>query len=254
MRNNLLEHTFIHIQGIGRKTEQELWARGILSWSQFLDYETVVFSPARDGFVRQELLRSIAHRQDVGFFSSRLSTGEMWRLFDAFKDKAVYLDIETSGGYQDTDEITVIGLYDGQRVQTFVNGVNLEDFEIAVAQYDLVITFSGSSFDLPYIRRRFPNISLPAGHIDLRFLLKRLGYTGGLKKIEKSLGICRDSEVDGMDGYHAVTLWQAYQWGDAAALETLIQYNRADIVNLEPLMEQGYREMMEKLLALPLQG
>ena len=32
------------------------------------------------------------------------------------------------------------------------------------------------------------------------------------------------------------------------ALDTLIQYNSADIVNLKPLMETGYKEMKERLL------
>jgi len=38
----------------------------------------------------------------------------------------------------------------------YEGGINLDDFEIAIAPYDLVITFNGSSFDLPYIRRWFP--------------------------------------------------------------------------------------------------
>ena len=199
--------------------------------------------------VRKDLETSIACRNDIKFFRDRLSSGEMWRMFDTFKRKTAYLDIETNGGYQGIDEITVIGIYDGVRVRTFVNGYNLDAFEIAIAQYDLVITFSGSSFDLPMIRRFFPNISLPAVHIDLRYLLKRLGYRGGLKKIEKELNIVRDTEIDGMNGYDAVLLWKAYQWGDKEALERLIKYNTADIVNLKPLMEIGYQELKTSLLS-----
>jgi uncharacterized protein YprB with RNaseH-like and TPR domain len=244
----LLEHTFIHIQGIGLKTEQKLWKRGIRTWNDFLRHEGPAFSPGRDGFVVQELEMSIKHRQDIDFFRDRLSSGEMWRLFGDFEDGVVYLDIETSGGYQGIDEITVIGIYDGRKVQTFVNGRNLDEFEMAICDYDLVVTFNGTCFDLPIIRRWFRDISLPPAHIDLRFLLKRLGYTGGLKKIEKSIGLTRNSEIDGMDGYEAVLLWKAYQWGDNNALEKLVKYNTADIVNLKPLMELGYKEMKEKLL------
>ncbi len=244
----MLEHTFIHIQGIGQKTEQKLWDQDILTWHHFLDYAGNIFSDGRDKFVREELETTIEHREDIGFFNNRLTSTEMWRVFDSFKSKAVYLDIETSGGYHGFDEITVIGIYDGQTVQTFVNGINLEDFEIAIADYDLVITFNGSSFDLPIIRRWFPNIILPAGHIDLRFFLNKLGFRGGLKKIEKDFGLCRDTEINGMDGYEAILLWNAYQNGDKAALDTLIQYNSADIVNLKPLMETGYKEMKEQLL------
>ena len=110
------------------------------------------------------------------------------------------------------------------------------------------VTFNGTTFDLPIVRRWFPNISLPPAHIDLRFLLKKLGYVGGLKKIEKSLGLMRDPEIDGMKGYDAVLLWKAYQWGDQEALRRLIKYNTADIVNLRPLMELGYRELKSQLL------
>jgi uncharacterized protein YprB with RNaseH-like and TPR domain len=126
----------------------------------------------------------------------------------------------------------------------------MSEFERAIASYDLVITFNGSSFDLPFIRQSFPDISLPPAHIDLRFLLRRLGYRGGLKYIEKEFGISRDSEIDGMDGYDAVRLWKAHQWGDGAALDLLIQYNTADIISLEPLMEKGY-EMMKNRLMFP---
>jgi len=163
----------------------------------------------------------------------------------------VYLDIETSGLYQGTDEITVIGIYDGQRVRTFVQGINLDEFELAIAPYELVITFNGSQFDLPFIRRQFPNISLPPAHIDLRFFLSKLGYRGGLKAVEKSFGLSRDSAIDGMDGYDAVLMWNAYQSGDESALERLILYNTADIVDLEPLMERGYQEMKTQLLSIP---
>jgi len=243
----MLEHTFIHIPGVGPKTEQRIWHQGIHTWQAFLDYDHTIFSPARDALIGMELTASLAHREDISFFSQRLPPAEMWRLFHAFQDRAVYLDIETNGGYQGINEITVIGMYDKTGVQTFVSGINLDDFETAIAGYDLVITFNGASFDLPIIRGWLPGISLPPAHIDLRFLLKKLGYAGGLKKIEKDLGICREADIEGMDGYEAIRLWQAYQWGDDAALDTLIRYNRADIVNLKPLMEMGYREMKKRL-------
>ena len=149
--------------------------------------------------------------------------------------------------YQGVDEITVIGLYNGKTTKTFVQGVNLAEFELEIDAYELIITFNGEQFDLPFIRRQFPHIFLPPAHIDLRFFLKRLGYRGGLKAIEKSFGLHRASSIDGMDGYGAVLLWKAYQWGDESALDRLIQYNTADIVHLKPLMEEGYEEMKTRL-------
>lgn len=244
----MLEHTFVHIQGIGPKTERNLWRRGIDTWDAFLQHPGCVLSRSRDTLVRGELERSRTHRGDIRFFQQRLRSAEMWRLFEAFRDRAVYLDIETSGGYEGLDEITVIGLYDGDRIQTFVNGINLDAFEIAVAAYDLVITFNGGPFDLPYIRRRFPGITLPPAHIDLRFFLRQLGFSGGLKAIERRWGLLREDDVIGLNGLDAVYLWADYCNGDRFALDRLIQYNTADIVHLEPLMVMGYSRMKTRLL------
>jgi uncharacterized protein len=244
----MLDHTFIHIQGIGEKTERQIWCNGIRTWEEYLSCPVPVLPGGKDGFIREQLRSSILHRGKAGFFSERLPSCESWRLYDSFRAKTVYLDIETSGGFMDVDEITVIGMYDGACMRSFVSGVDLEEFECAVADFDLIVTFNGTCFDLPFIRRTFPNITLPPGHIDLRYPLKRLGYRGGLKKIEKETGIERHSGIDGLNGYDAVRLWRDYQWGDERALETLIEYNRADVVNMELLMELVHRELKEKIL------
>jgi uncharacterized protein len=245
----MLNHTFIHIAGIGPKTEQQFWKQGILTWEDFLDHKKPILSPGRDAMIRRELEVSLEHRNDLLFFVNRLPPSDLWRVFDSFKEKAIFLDIETSGGYQGLDEITVIGLYDGRKVRTFVNGLNLDDFEQAIASCPLVITFNGSCFDLPYLRRWFRHITLPPAHIDLRFILKKLGLRGGLKAIEKQVGLSRDPAVKELNGFDAVLLWRAYQWGDQSALERLILYNTMDIVQLKPLMELSAREMKKRLLS-----
>jgi uncharacterized protein len=245
----LLDHTFIHIPGIGPKIERKLWARGVRTWTDFLNHGKTIFSRDRDALIRKEIENSMVHQGDLLFFVDRLPQAEHWRIFEPFQEEAVYLDIETSGGYQGLDEITVIGLYDGHNVRTFVNGINLEAFEEAISSCKLVITFNGSCFDLPYIRRWFRHIDLPKAHIDLRFVLRKIGLRGGLKAIEKKVGLFRDSEVEGLNGFDAVLLWKDYQWGDTSALERLILYNTMDIVHLKPLMEIGVREMKKKLFS-----
>jgi hypothetical protein len=244
----MIRNTFIHIPGIGRKLERQLWRRGILSWEDFLEQKGEVLSPARDLFVRAEIERSLAHAEDIRFFNERLTNAERWRLFDTFRHTSAFLDIETTGGYGGEDAITVIGLYDGCKTQSFVWGRNLQDFEISVADYDLLVTFNGSCFDLPHIRRWFRGITLPPAHIDLRWVLRRLRLPGGLKKVEKVLGITRPPEVDGLTGYDAVVLWREYQWGDEAALERLIRYNRADIESLEPIAVWACNEMKRHIM------
>jgi uncharacterized protein len=244
----VIENTFIHIQGVGARTEQRIWQQGIGCWNDFLFSKGTVISPARDSLIRLELEESVRNQNNIAYFSDRLPSSDSWRLFREFGEKAAYLDIETSGNPCGEDIITVIGLFDGREVRSFVCGRNLQDFEIAVSSYDLLITYNGSSFDLPIIRKCFPNITLPSGHIDLRFPLSRLGFKGGLKKIEKKFGITRDSKIDGLNGFDAVQLWNAFMWGDRDALDRLIQYNTADIINLQPLMEAAYNMMKKSLI------
>jgi uncharacterized protein YprB with RNaseH-like and TPR domain len=244
----MLENTFIHIPGIGPKTEKHLWRMGIETWETFLSWKQPVFSQPRDAWIREELETSLEHRTDIRFFKDRLASKDFWRLYEAFREKAVFLDIETSEGDHGMDEITIIGTYDGEKARTFIGGVNLLGFESAIASFDLVITYNGASFDLPFIRCSFPGISLPLVHIDLRNLLGKLKYRGGLKGIERQIGLVRDPSIADMNGYDAVKLWQRYQGGDTSALNLLVKYNRADTVNLKPLMEIAFAKMKEQLL------
>ena len=74
-------------------------------------------------------------------------------------------------------------------------------------------------------------------HIDLRFVLASLGHRGGLKAIERRLGLSRDAAIEGVDGFEAVMLWHRARRGDRAALEKLLLYNLTDVVNLVELAE-----------------
>ena len=157
----MLENTFVHIPGIGPKTEQGIWSRGLLTWDDFLRSNLRLFTEERDRFIRGELASSLSHREDLDFFWQRLPPNEKWRVFGAFRHRAVYLDIETSGGFQGCDEITLIGIYDGREVRTFINGSSLDAFEDALAPDTLLITYNGTGFDLPFIRRWFRHLALP---------------------------------------------------------------------------------------------
>ena len=103
------------------------------------------------------------------------------------------------------------------------------------------MTFNGYCFDIPFIKAKMPDIDFSQFHVDLRFALKSLGYSGGLKKIEKKMGIHRASDLDGMTGWDAVKLWHRYKRdNDENALDTLIRYNIEDIENLKTLMDFSY--------------
>lgn len=237
----MLEHTFIHLPGVGEKTETRLWDRGFLHWDDVTAHDDPPFPRTKRGLALSTLEESRRRlgKGDSEFFAQRLPAGEHWRLFPDFGSRIGYLDIETTGlGNGSGDHITTIALYDGRTVRTYVHGRNMEQFEDDIQDCRLLVTFNGKCFDVPFIEREM-HLSLPSAHIDLRFVLKSLGIKGGLKNCEKRFGLDRD-ELDGVDGYFAVLLWQEFlNTGNEAALETLLAYNAADVIGLELLLHHA---------------
>jgi uncharacterized protein YprB with RNaseH-like and TPR domain len=143
----------------------------------------------------------------------------------------------------------MVGLYDGADFKCLINGIDLEEFPSVIARYNVIVTFFGSGFDLPMLKKAFPEVEFDHIHIDLCHTLKRLGFRGGLKKIEKQLGIARGANTDGLNGWDAVRLWREYQSGRESSLDTLVEYNREDVVNLETLAEVAFDRLRGATLA-----
>lgn len=238
----MLRNTFLHIPGIGPKREERLWRAGIQSWDEArVETADPPLSPEWQALVQKATDDSRQHLldQDASYFATRLPSNLQWRMFPEFRDVTAYLDIETTGLDGAFHDITVIGLYDGSNVYHYIMGDNLHEFEEAVRQYKVLVTFNGRCFDVPFIERFF-RTKLDHAHIDLRFVLKSLGFRGGLKKCEIKMGIDRGDLKD-VDGLMAVLLWRDYQQtGDKRALDTLLAYNTQDIVNLETLLVMSY--------------
>ncbi len=190
--------------------------------------------------------RSVHHLRegDPRFFEAQLPSDQLWRLFPEFRDDVAYLDIETTGLSPWGAHITTVALFDGQAVRHYVHGQNLERFKEDVEKYKVLVTYNGRCFDLPFIRRDL-GIPMRHVHLDLRYILRSLGYKGGLKGCERQLGIQR-GELEGVDGYFAVLLWEEYaRRGNTRALETLLAYNIQDVVSLETLMVISYNLKLE---------
>jgi len=237
----VLTNTFCHIQGIGLKTESRLWAEGIRSWDD-VDGNGIHEGPVgKHHFLKRGIADSRLHlsERDPGFFADALPPNEHWRIFPEFRESTAYLDIETTGVGPYGASITTIAVYDGKTVYSYVKDRNLYEFAHDIRQYKVIVTYNGRCFDVPFIEQ-FLGIRMKQAHIDLRYILKSLGYTGGLKGCEKKLGIDRQ-ELDGVDGYYAVLLWHDFEQNrNPAALETLMAYNVLDAVNLERLMVMAY--------------
>ena len=236
----MLTHTFRHIPGIGLQTEKRLWALGLTSWDDFHEPYPVSITAEKIATIKVYLGESKRHLPDNPlFFYELLNGNQHWRLFPHYRQATVYLDIETTGLSEVHDHITTIATYDGTRIRHYVYGENIEDFIDDIAPYSVLVTYSGKTFDVPMLERFFRR-RINKAHVDLRYVLRNLGYSGGLKSCEKQMGLDR-GDLEGVDGYFAVLLWQEYQkGGNVKALETLLAYNIEDVVNLESLMVQAY--------------
>ena len=237
----MLKNTFIHIPGIGPKTEQRFWDSGIHNWNDFTPNCPIRLPQSKMDIITSYLEKSKQNRKfsNPNYFSDLLTANQHWRFFPEFRESTVYLDIETTGLENWGNEITTIALYDSDSITYYINGQNLNDFPNDIKKYKVIATYNGKTFDVPFIERYF-NIKLDHAHIDLRYILGSLGYRGGLKSCETQLGIDR-GDLAGVDGFFAVLLWHDYKRkGNKKALETLLAYNIQDVLTLENLMVIAY--------------
>ncbi len=237
----MLENTFCHIPRVSLRTEEKLWSAGIHKWDTVLNSEAIPVARVKKETLQRHLDDSISNLQlgNPYYFANLLPTGLHWRLFPEFRDNIAYIDIETTGLSGWEDKITSIALYDGKIIRTYVQGYNLQDFKRDIQHYDILVTYNGKCFDVPFLRDAM-KMRLDQVQIDLRYVLHGLGFSGGLKACEKQLGISR-GDLDGIDGYMAVLLWHDYKiHRNSRALETLVSYNIQDVLSLEILLVKAY--------------
>ncbi len=255
----MLTSSFIFSKGMSEELERALWAHGLTSWELLRRHPeegTVVLGSARC----QRLLESVESAQkalagrDLAWFRSTWpprsrSLARLWQGFCP-PERIALVDIETTGLTPGYDQITVIGLADHATARAFVAGrpqpgdEALDAFRLAIRSYDLVVTFNGTSFDLPFIERHFRDASfhIEQPHLDLMLFARSLGLGGGLKDMEKQLGIVRPQELQGMVGTEAIELWGRWrQKGELAAYQRLVSYCKTDCSNLAQFAQRLYR-------------
>jgi len=247
----MIRNTFSMLNGIGEKLERRLWKNGILTWNDFIETGDIYFINRERKESFDWSLSTAAQKlqeRDAFFFAKSVRRREHWRLFEIFRNDALYLDIETNGFPPGRGgQVTVVGLYDGLDWRCLVAGDNLNaaNLERELSGFKCLVTFYGSSFDVPFLQRAFPGVRFDIPHFDLCFAARRVGVNGGLKKIETLFNIERSEEVRGMDGYDAVRLWELAKRGSGEAKRLLLRYNREDTVNLTTIADILYRRLKQ---------
>ncbi|MDE3135253.1 MAG: ribonuclease H-like domain-containing protein [Acidobacteriota bacterium] len=182
--------------------------------------------------------------------------------------KIAYLDIETDyvGPFNDkrlfrdhkNHNITILGLRildaepdgesgvereSGEQFFQFVgDDLSRENLLLTLGGVRRIVTYNGRSlpddvkrsvgFDFPVIATHFGIVlDREFEHTDLVPECWRRGLYGGLKEVEKKLGLVRD--LPGKDGLWAVQTWRKYcDTGDRKLLDEVLLYNREDVFML----------------------
>ena len=147
------------------------------------------------------------------YFIGLLPQSEMWRLYDFFREDAVFLDIEATGIYE-KDDFFMIGLYDGINTKiTLKNNFDYKKLKNELMKYKLIVSFNGSSFDAPFLNKRYPGLLPKIPHFDVKSIAGRIGLSGGLKEIEK----------------------------------LLVEYNEDDVINLKKVADFSTKKLKESI-------
>ena len=156
------------------------------------------------------------------------------------KNIEAYLDIETTGLSPADCMVTVAGIYlccaeSSKVVQLVGKDITADSLLGALDGVGIIHTYNGSRFDLPFLQCCLGvDISRLYAHRDLMFDCWRNNLYGGLKSVERQLGIER--HLKDVNGWEAVRLWWRYVDSfDTDALNKLLEYNKEDIVNLKTL-------------------
>jgi uncharacterized protein len=233
-----LPRTFQLSRGVGPWREKDLWARELATWEDFERAAAggVVMSARldRELLLGIERARRALEARDLPALAALVPAREHWRLYGHFPDAAAFLDIEADAEASPT----VVGVLDRAGVASFRRGHSLEGVPERLAASPLWVTFNGGAYDLPALGRHFERFPVAPVHVDLRFLIRRARLEGGLKAVERELGLGRPPHLEGVRGLDAIRLWREWtHHQELGALRLLVEYNLYDAINLRSVLE-----------------
>ena len=170
-------------------------------------------------------------------------------------EDTLFVDIETTGLSAEKNHIYCIGCsyLTGDQIAVRLLFAENKEEEILILQtfadlcsgFDKLITFNGTTFDVPFLRHRFEHFQIPSplealSHTDLyqeiRHLKKLLPLTSYKQKsIELFLGINREDQYTGKE---LIKLYKSYAKDpEDEALQLLQLHNKEDVFGMYDLLE-----------------
>lgn len=179
--------------------------------------------------------------------------------------KENYLKIETSGLSREIDSIIVVSLVEKNRevLKTFYlenlkDEKNLLEEVMPIIQEKEFVTYSGKTFDLPFIREKvkfYFNKDLDLKVTDLQEVTKNYNFIFNLDShsnknlLEKFIEPKNLRDQKEYQGIKIKTLYKNYLEGHKAAIEKILDYNYLSLENLI-LLDAKIKEELEKNLSI----
>lgn len=226
-----------HLPGVGPARMDDFLRRGLHDWGALLhEYRGLGLPGKHDRLVKTlEAGEAALARSDIHYFTGALHRADHWRILADFFDRATFLDIETSGDELRPEITTIIAKHAG-RLHIYTAERNLDEFLHLLDHITFWVTFNGASFDVPQLENHFHIPLRDIAHVDLRWVCYHAQLRGGLKEIERAIGLTRPPDLVGMDGAEADWLWRRWkQTGNEKLVQRLVRYCAADVIGLELL-------------------
>lgn len=176
-----------------------------------------------------------------------------------------FLKIETSGLSREIDSIIVVSLVEKNSdvlktfyVENLKEEKNLLEEVLPNLQGKEFVTYSGKSFDLPFIREKIKfyfNKDLDFNLIDLQEMTKKYNFIFNLEShsnkvlIDEFIGQENLRDQKEYEGIKIKTLFKKYLEGEKSAIDKILDYNYLSLKNLI-LLDTKINEKLKENLSL----
>jgi uncharacterized protein len=232
----MITRCFTFLDGISNR-KQDIILNQASDWNGFLEVDVKGISKLRKFFYNQKVreARQALLNDDVVFFNKYFKNKDLLHLYDYYEDETCFLDVEINRGRED---LILVGVYDGFETKQFLKGYNLDKKTLFdyLSRFKVIVTYNGSSFDVPLLKKYFDS-KLNFIHLDLKPLCLSVDLKGGLKEVEKQLGLNRDLCYSVKPG-DPCKIYRAFLvTGDRYYLDLLLNYNEEDCLSLKRIIE-----------------
>jgi len=107
----MIRKSFIFLERVGKKGEQNIWKQGIKDWNDFFKTGKIKGISARSKLFYDRKIREAKEalvNEDSSYFIGKLPQVEMWRLYDYFREECGFLDIEVDS----VGRVILVGISD----------------------------------------------------------------------------------------------------------------------------------------------